>query len=48
MAQDKLTVSDVVAAIEKEGLSWQAGETEISMLPPEERQKYLGLKVTKT
>ncbi|ABM03465.1 peptidase C1A, papain [Psychromonas ingrahamii 37] len=47
MAQGKLTVTDIAAAIKKEGLSWQAGETDISMLPAAERKNYLGLNVTK-
>lgn len=45
--EDKLSLSDISEAIEKDGLSWQAGETEIAALPPAERKKYLGLTVTK-
>lgn len=50
MAQNEktLSVSDISEAIEKEGLNWKAGETEISILPFAERKKYLGLNVTKT
>ena len=40
-----LTLEEVRAKIAAEGLSWIADETEISLLPAEEREKLLGLVV---
>ena len=42
----KLSVTDVRSMIESEGLSWQAGTTELSGLSAAEQKRHLGLKVT--
>ena len=44
--QNDLSVSKISAMIQKEGLSWEAAETPISVLSPSEQKKYLGLIVT--
>ena len=46
MAQDDLTVEAIAAAIEKDGLSWSAGETELTALSAAEQRQRLGLVVT--
>jgi C1A family cysteine protease len=43
MPNDETTIQTINAAIEKEGLSWTAGPTTLSSLPPEEQRKRLGL-----
>jgi C1A family cysteine protease len=42
-AQTQITLEEVRARIEAQGLSWTADHTEISRLPIEEREKLLGL-----
>ncbi len=42
MTDDSYSVSRVIAAIEKEGASWQAGPTNLTAMTEEERQRYLG------
>jgi C1A family cysteine protease len=46
MARDDLSVAAIAAAIEKDGLSWEAGETELTAMTPAERRRRLGLIVT--
>jgi len=43
---DELTLTALKAAIDEEALSWTAGETSIAALPPAQRRKYLGVKMT--
>jgi C1A family cysteine protease len=40
---DKVSVTQVHAAIETAGAAWQAGVTSVSELPPEEQQIRLGV-----
>ena len=46
MAQGDVTVGAIAAAIEADGLSWTAGETELTALSADERRQRLGLVVT--
>jgi C1A family cysteine protease len=46
MANGNLTVQEIAAAIDREGLPWTAGETELTALPPAERVKRLGVLVS--
>jgi C1A family cysteine protease len=43
-----LSVQEVAAMIQAEGLGWVAGDTTVSALPLEEQKRYLGVLVTKT
>ena len=45
--QEKMSVSEISAMIEKEGLYWVPRETAFSALPLSEQKMYLGLTVTK-
>lgn len=49
MAQEEkvLSVSEISAMIQEEGLDWEARETRLSALPLTEQKKYLGVRVTK-
>jgi hypothetical protein len=40
-------LAQIQKTIQDSGYSWIAGPTSVSILPPEEREKYLGLKITK-
>ncbi len=46
MAQDEPTVSQIQAAIEADGLSWEAEENFLTQMTTEERRGYLGVIVT--
>ena len=46
MAKDVVTVEAIAAAIEKDGLRWTAGETELTALSAAEQRQRLGLIVT--
>lgn len=46
MANDGPTVSEIQAAIEADGLSWEAEENFLTRMSAEERQGYLGVVVT--
>src|ERR1044071_8591376 len=43
MPDDVTSIQAINAAIEREGLSWRAGQTTLSSLPPEEQRARLGL-----
>ncbi len=44
--EKSLSMDEVAAMIQEEGLSWEAGATDLSALPLSEQKKYLGVLVT--
>jgi C1A family cysteine protease len=46
MAETSFSLTEVSAAIAREGLNWQAAENELTAMADEDRRRYLGLVVT--